>query len=175
MASLAAACLALPLALSCQAQTTPAPPGQDPTLQKRTSPTPAIKPTRPTGTSQLPKDASGEYLLDEAGSVVQITLEPTQLTGYVTRMGDDQSDKDTPLTYFFDQATAQGNTLSFTTKKVHGVWYSFTGTIVRGDAGATRDENGYYRLKGAWTTHDDTRRTETKQQEVSLKSTPRKP
>ena len=148
----------------------------DPSLHHRDASTVANKTPdaapRVTGQSTLPPDASGEYLLDESGSMVEITIDSGKISGYVTRMGDEQSDKDTPLTFFFDRVTAQGHRLGFTTRKVHGVWYVFDGSIERGDPKTTRDENGYYRLQGAWTTHDDTRNSQSREQ-VSLKSTPR--
>jgi hypothetical protein len=106
----------------------------------------------------------GEYALDEDGSVVQITIEQNRLSGYVTEM-----DGGTALTLLFDFTTVDGNRLSFTTKPVHGVRYSFAGTIVRGDA-TDRSQSGFYRLVGDWTTHRDAERS-TKR--VSLKSTPR--
>ena len=150
----------------------------DPALHRRGS-SPAsdasvdTRPTSQTGVSTLPPDASGEFLLDESGSVIQITLESGKISGYVTRMGDEQSDRDTPLTLFFAQTTARGSHLSFATRKVHGVWYSFDGAIVRGDPKTTRDEDGYYLLRGQWTAHNDTRRSQSVQT-VSFKSTPRR-
>lgn len=122
--------------------------------------------------STLPADASGEYLIDEAGSTVEVTLESGKISGYVTRMGDEQCDRDTPLTFFFDRVTVDGHRVSFATKKVHGTWYEFDGSIERGDAKTTRDENGYFRLTGAWTTHNDARQSQSREQ-VSFKSTPR--
>jgi hypothetical protein len=152
------------------AQTAP-----EPTLQRRdaTSQPAAAKPRAHAGFSTLPSDASGEYLLDEAGSTVEITIDSGKISGYVTKMGDERSDKDTPLTFFFDQAMVQGNRVTFTTKKIHGIWYSFDGGIVRGDPKTGKDENGYYRLEGTWTTHNDTRNAQASEK-VSLKSTPRK-
>lgn len=122
--------------------------------------------------STLPADASGEYLIDEAGSTVEVTLESGKISGYVTRMGDEQSDKNTPLTFFFDKVTVEEHRLSFATKKVHGIWYEFDGSIERGGAKTTRDENGYFRLAGAWTTHNDARQSQSREQ-VSFRSTPR--
>lgn len=116
------------------------------------------------GFSTLPDTASGEYELDEDGSVVQVTIERNRLTGYVTEM-----DGGTALTLLFDSTTVDGNRLSFTTRPVHGVRYSFAGTIVRGDA-TDRSQSGYYRLVGDWTTYHDAGRV-TKR--ISLKSTPR--
>jgi hypothetical protein len=122
--------------------------------------------------STLPPDASGEYLIDEAGSTVEVTLEAGKISGYVTRMGDEQSDKDTPLTFFFDQVTIMGHHLTFTTKKVHGIWYAFDGAIERGEAKAARDQNGYFRMTGAWTARNDARNSQSREQ-VNFKSTPR--
>jgi hypothetical protein len=153
------------------AQTAP-----EPTLQRRDSASQPDKPTKPGlhgGRSTLPPDASGEYLLDESGSVVEITVDSGKVSGYVTKMGDEQSDKDTPLTFFFDQCIVDGHQLRFTTHKVHGIWYSFEGSIVHGDPKTGKDENGYYRLEGTWTTHNDTR-TAQSSEKVSLKSTPHK-
>jgi hypothetical protein len=116
------------------------------------------------GVSTVPDTALGEYALDEDGSVVQITIERNRLSGYVTEM-----EHGTALTSMFDSTTVDGNRLSFTTKPVHGVRYSFAGTIVRGDA-TDRSQSGFYRLVGDWTTYHDAERT-TKR--VSLKSTPR--
>jgi hypothetical protein len=116
------------------------------------------------GFSTLPETASGEYELDEDGSVVQITIEQSRLTGYVTKM-----DHGTALTLPFDQTTLAGDRLSFTTKTVHGVRYSLSGMIVRGDA-AGLSQGDFYRLTGDWTTCQSGVRT-TKH--VSLKSTPR--
>jgi hypothetical protein len=116
------------------------------------------------GHSTLPEDVSGEYELDESGSVVQITIEHDRLTGYVTEM-----DHGTALTLFFDAAAVEGRRLSFTTKTVHGLRYSFAGTVVRGEQ-ASASESGYYMLSGGWTTY---RNSGQKTERVSLKSTPR--
>ena len=143
----------------------------DPTLHKR-SDTPPAKPApsgQHAGHSTLPEDASGEYLLDESGSVVQITLEEKgRLSGYVSKMGDDH----VPMTFFFDQSRSDGNGISFTTKKLHGYWYSFEGEITRGDPQITKAEDGYYRLRGGWMVHNDIQQTQESTR-VSLKSTPR--
>ena len=120
------------------------------------------------GASTLPTDASGEYMLDETGSVVQITIDNGVLDGYISKLTEQQT---SALTYFFDHTTIHGNQLTFTTKQVHGIWYSFDGAIVRGDA-QSRQENGFYRLKGTWVMHDDTAKDQSKYM-LNLKSTPR--
>ena len=120
------------------------------------------------GTSTLPEDASGEYMLDETGSVVQITIEKGVLDGYISKLVDGQT---ASITYFFDRTTINGDRLTFTTKEIHGIWYSFDGMIVRGDA-ASRQQTGFYRLKGTWVTHDVSGKGQWSST-VSLKSTPR--
>jgi hypothetical protein len=154
------------LGLRVHAQTAP-----DPTLHKR-SEAPSAKSTpsgQRAGYSTLPEDASGEYLLDESGSVIQITVEEKKrLSGYVSKIGDDH----VPMTFFFDQSQINGNGISFTTKKLHGYWYSFEGEITRGDPQVTKTEDGYYRLRGSWVVHNDIQKTEMPTR-VSFKSTPR--
>ena len=120
------------------------------------------------GTSTLPEAASGEYMLDENGSVVQITIDNGVLDGYISRVIEGQT---TALTYFFDRTTIDGDHLTFTTKPVHGLWYSFDGAIVRGDA-QTSQETGFYRLKGTWVLHSDAGKNPSSSM-VSFKSTPR--
>lgn len=135
-----------------------------PTLHQRGEVAPGPQTHAANGVSTLPDEASGEYELDGAGSVVQITVDENRLVGYVTKM-----DQGIPLTLLFDRTTIDGNRLTFTTKAVHGLWYSFEGTIVRGNA-ASASVTGFYRLIGEWTTYHDGGREIGK---VSLKSTPR--
>ena len=42
---------------------------------------------------------------------------------------------------------------------MHGVWWAFQGTIVRGSA-RTRDQQGYYLLQGQLVMHDAATQTE---------------
>jgi hypothetical protein len=121
------------------------------------------------GRTTLPLDASGEYSLGQSGETVQIDLEPKYLGGYISRFGDRMSDQGTPLTFFFATSALNGQQLSFTTRKVHGVWFSFVGTIVRGNA-STRAEEGYYRLEGRMVLHDDASGTQ-QARDVSLQMT----
>ena len=77
----------------------------------------------------------------------------TGLSGFITRLGDRESDEGTPLTFFFATSRLSGQRLAFTTRQVHGVWFSFEGTIVRGSA-RSRDQQGYYLLQGRLVMHD---------------------
>jgi hypothetical protein len=114
--------------------------------------------TRSTGRTVLPVEASGEYLLGSSG-MVEVDLQPDRLSGYITRLGDRESDEGTPLTFFFATSRLSGQRLSFTTRQVHGVWFSFDGTIVRGPA-QSRGQQGYYLLEGQLVLHDVASRTQ---------------
>jgi hypothetical protein len=104
-----------------------------------------------------PKDAkaganySGMYTFLKEGEFVQLTVEDgVQLTGFVSRYGDGESDKGAFLDQFFKAGKLEGNKLSFTTETVHGVWFDFNGTVERGEGKNPGDE-GYYVLKGTLT------------------------
>jgi hypothetical protein len=114
--------------------------------------------TRSSGRTILPLEASGEYTLG-SGEFVDVELQPDRLTGYITRLGDRESDEGTPLTFFFATSRLAGPRFSFTTRQVHGVWFSFEGTIVRGNA-RSRDQQGYYLLEGRLVLHDVAAQTE---------------
>lgn len=137
---------------------------QTPVLRKR-----AGEPAQPQtdaapGYSTLPDNASGEYDLDDKGSVVQITIQDNRLTGYVTKMQDSAA-----LTLFFLKTSIHGSRLSFTTGTVHNMHYAFKGQIVGGNA-ATPDQNGFYRMVGELTEYiGDVKESRM----VRLKSTPR--
>ena len=109
-------------------------------------------PATPSGAVALAEDASGSYAFDHNNESIEIDIHHGKLKGYIARLGDAETDKGTPLTYFFDRAGIRGDQLSFATKVVHGVWYSFDGTIVRGEA-KERDDEGYYVLTGQLMTH----------------------
>jgi hypothetical protein len=108
--------------------------------------------TRSSGRTGLPLEASGEYTLG-SGGMVDVELQPDRLSGFITRPGDRESDEGTPLTFFFATSRLAGQRLSFTTRQVHGVWFSFDGTIVRGPA-PSRAQQGYYLLEGQLVLHD---------------------
>jgi hypothetical protein len=114
--------------------------------------------TRSSGRTILPLEASGEYSLG-SGETVEIDLQTDRLSGFITRYGDRASDEGTPLTFFFATSRLAGQQLAFTTRQVHGVWFSFEGTIVRGSA-RSREQQGYYLLQGRLVLHDAANQTE---------------
>jgi hypothetical protein len=98
-------------------------------------------------------DISGMYSFLKDGEFVQINQEEGgYITGFVSRFGDDETDKKTFLDQFFSKASLKGNELSFTTKAVHGTWYEFTGTVKQGP-GKTSSDEGYRLIKGKLTRH----------------------
>jgi hypothetical protein len=114
--------------------------------------------TRSSGRTILPLEASGGYSLGAGGSI-DVELQPDRLSGFITRMGDRESDEGTPLTFFFATSRLAGQRMAFTTRQVHGVWFSFEGTIIRGSA-RSRDQQGYYLLEGRLVMHDVASQTE---------------
>jgi hypothetical protein len=102
--------------------------------------------------SSLPADVSGAYEFDHLNESIEVDVDRNKLSGYISRLGDSETDTNTPLTYFFDHASVHGTALQFQTRVLHGVWYSFRGTIVRG-RGQVRSDEGYYVLHGVLQEH----------------------
>jgi hypothetical protein len=120
------------------------------------------------------EDYSGMYAFLREGEFVQVTVEDAgRVTGFISRYGDLDSDRDTFLEQFFKDGKLEGNNLTFSTKTVHGIWYEFKGTVERGDGKKVGDE-AYYVLKGTLTenTTDNNKKNAIKSREVSLKSFP---
>jgi hypothetical protein len=112
------------------------------------------------GRTNLPDEASGAYALSpNPGEVIEIILngdgDSVRLQGYLTRVGDGESDRGAPLSFFFARTTVEPTQLTFVTRQVHGIWWGFTGTIERGNV-QTSAEKGYYFLNGTLTEHFDT-------------------
>ncbi len=117
---------------------------------------------------------SGMYSFLEDGEFVQITVEDAgKVTGFVSRYGDGESDKEAFLDQYFRSGTLDGNTLSFTTETVHGVWFEFKGAVERG-AGKNPSDESYYVLKGtlADNTSDAQKKVTTHSSAVEFKRFP---
>jgi hypothetical protein len=93
------------------------------------------------------EDISGMYSFLKEGEFLQISLEETAVTGYISRLGDSDSDSGVFLDQFFAKADIQGHEVSFTTKPLHGIWFDFKGKFDRGPA-KTKADDGYYILRG---------------------------
>jgi hypothetical protein len=112
------------------------------------------------GRTNLPNEASGAYALSpNPAEVIEIILngedDAVRLQGYLTRVGDGESDRGAPLSFFFARTTVGPTQLTFITRQVHGIWWSFAGTIERGSV-ETSAQKGYYFLNGTLTEHFDT-------------------
>lgn len=123
--------------------------------------------TESRGRSLLPAEASGEYRLNSSGDAIQLNLDGGALNGYLSRLGDRESDRGTPLTFFFSRTWIGGRRLGFETQPVHGVSFVFDGSIARGSA-ASLAEDGYYLLEGTLTARDAAAGT-SQQRTISLK------
>jgi hypothetical protein len=105
------------------------------------------KPRPSSSASKAAEDISGMYSFLSDGEFVQINLEETGVSGYISRRGELDSDRGAFLDQFFSKAAVQGHEVSFTTKPLHGVWFDFNGHFDRG-AAKSKAEDGYYILRG---------------------------
>jgi hypothetical protein len=120
------------------------------------------------------KQYSGMYSFLKEGEFVQLTVEDGgRVTGFISRYGNSESDKDTFLDLFFKSGKIDGNKLMFSTKIVHGVSFDFAGSVERGD-GKTPADEGYYVLKGMLTENDADKKVASKSQDVTLRMFPGK-
>jgi hypothetical protein len=97
-------------------------------------------------------DPSGMYSFLKDGEFLQLTLEDGELSGFVSRFGDSDSDRGQFIDQFFDKGSLENNHLAFTTKTVHGVWYSFDGSIAV-QPGKQPTQEGYRLIKGTLKLH----------------------
>src|SRR5437588_9769223 len=108
------------------------------------------RPVAAAGTNTAAEDISGMYTFLQEGEFVQINLEKSGVSGYVSKMGELESDKGAFLDMFFTKAAVTGHDVSFTTRPVHGIWYEFKGRFDRGNA-KTKADDGYYVVRGTLT------------------------
>ncbi len=131
--------------------------------------------TAPSVSPTSAPDYSGMYSFLRDGEFLQLNVENDgKLTGFVSRYGDTDSDRGVFLEQFFKNASLNGNSVSFTTLVVHGVYFDFQGTIIRGEGKNPNDE-AYYILKGKLTQHTTgaNDKVTDKTQETAFKSFPR--
>lgn len=127
------------------------------------------KPDSPPGTQY-----SGMYTFLQEGEFVQITVEDEgHVTGFVSRYGDQESDRGAFLDQFFKSGKLEADKLEFVTETVHGVWYGFKGAVERGEGKNPGDE-AYYVLKGRLTESvtDANKKVTTRSRAVTFKAFP---
>ncbi len=118
------------------------------------------------------EDFSGMYSFLQEGEFVQINVEDgNRLTGFISRYSD--GEKALFVDHFFEKAELHDHDIRFSTRKVHGVWFDFKGTVSRGP-GKTRDAEAYYAIKGTLIqyTSDANQVVSAKQREVTFSSFP---
>jgi hypothetical protein len=123
--------------------------------------------------AQPSEDVSGMYSFQKEGEFVQITVEESGVSGFVSRFGDSDDDKGKFLDQFFSKAALAGKHLTFTTKKVHGVWFDFDGNVDRGP-GKTPHEDAYRIIRGTLTqsSNNADNKVVSKSREIEMKSFP---
>jgi hypothetical protein len=131
------------------------------------------------GFSGLPDEASGSYALSTTpGEAIEIILNgqgrDCRLQGYLTRLGDGESDRGAALTYFFEQTSVSPEQLQFTTRLVHGVWWTFSGRIDRGSV-PQPSQKGYYFLNGTLVEHFDSGESQARRVSLPLLPQGREP
>jgi hypothetical protein len=109
---------------------------------------PSLLSAAPQSASLPADDYSGMYSFLREGEFIQVTVEEAgRVSGFISRFGDSENDKNEFLDQFFESGKLASNHLSFTTKNVHGTWFTFDGTLGRGAAKKPEDE-GYYVMRG---------------------------
>jgi len=135
-----------------------------------------VLPAAPQSPSPATDDYSGMYSFLRDGEFVQVTLEDDgKISGFISRFGDSESDKNQFLDQFFESGKLDSGHLTFTTKNVHGTWFTFDGTLGRG-AGKRPDEEGYYVIRGTlnrFRSDADKKNTSQDSRRVEFKSFPR--
>ena len=124
----------------------------------------------PAQASAPAEDISGMYSFLKEGEFVQISLDEQGVSGYISRIGDLDSDRGTFIDQFFSKASVQDHDVSFTTKPIHGVWFEFKGRFDRGPA-KTKAGDGYYVLRGTLSEFvtDSEQKTTSRSRQVEFK------
>jgi hypothetical protein len=121
-------------------------------------------------------DYSGMYSFLREGEFIQVTVEEQgKVSGFISRFGDSDTDKNEFLDQFFESGKLESSHLTFTTKNVHGTWFTFDGTVGRG-TGKKPDQEGYYVIRGSlnrFRSNADNKNTTQDSRRVEFKSFPR--
>lgn len=130
----------------------------------------------PQSSSPATDDYSGMYTFLREGEFIQVTVEEEgKVSGFISRFGDSDTDKNEFLDQFFESGKLDSNHLTFSTKNVHGTWFTFDGTVGRG-AGKKPEEEGYYMIRGTlnrFSSDADKKNTSQDSRRVEFKSFPR--
>ena len=159
--------LAATAAAQQTSQSAPTPATHAPVLQQRSADNSAATtlPMIATGQTDLPDAAQGSYPWSFtgkpsdslSGNRIEIYFEDGKLHGYMTERidshADPQAEQVAPMVFDFATTHIEGSTLKWTTRQVHGHWFSFVGRLERGSDQTTTAQSGYYLLIGMLTLH----------------------
>jgi hypothetical protein len=95
-------------------------------------------------------DISGMYTFLHEGEFVQLTLNGSVLSGFISRFANDK--QESFVDQFFSKASLNNDALTFETRKAAGVWYEFKGSV-KLTPGKTAQQEGYLVLAGTLTQH----------------------
>ncbi len=118
-------------------------------------------------------DFSGTYSFLREDEDLQINVQDGKLDGFLSRYGETAADKSVLLQHLIEKSSLTGDEISFTTSKIHGVWFEFKGRVRRGE-GKTPGDEGYYVLEGTVTRYETgaDKKTAAKSREVQFRSLP---
>lgn len=128
----------------------------------------------PTPAPKQVENYSGTYTFLRDGEYLQVNVEEQgKVSGFVSRFGDSDTDRDLVLDHFFKDGKLEDKKVTFSTETVHGTWYEFKGTVERGEGKNLGDE-GYYVLKGTLTQNstDAQKKTTSQSRDVIFKRLP---
>jgi hypothetical protein len=113
------------------------------------------------------------YTFLKEGEFVQVDVDGTRVTGFVSRYGDLESDRGAFLDHLFKEGELKGDAIHFLTKSVHGTWFEFQGKVERGEEKDASKE-GYRVLKGKLTQYTEAEKDKpaAKSRELTMKSFP---
>jgi hypothetical protein len=112
------------------------------------------------GAADFPEEAAGFYRFRDPVQGVEIDAHGGEISGYLLKFGRGDSDKDLIIGYLINGVTGERDQLRFTTRQVHGIWYTFDGRVVgRQVPGDSASSN--YALVGTLTMHDEAQQTTT--------------
>jgi len=141
-----------------------------------------LQPDPKSSATRDPTALSGEYEFLHQGEILQLTIQPDdssadkKVTGFISRHGELESDRGTPLDHFIAEGILRGDQLEFRTGTIHGVWFEFKGSIKHGP-GRSPAERGYFVVEGKLTQHvlDRDRHESAQSRQVTLNSMPAEP
>ena len=124
--------------------------------------------------AQKQDNFSGMYSFLREGEFVQIDLEEeNRITGFISRFGDGDSDRDALIDQLIEKGAFDGRKLTFVTREIHGTKFDFQGTIGHGP-GKQPGAEGYWVITGTLTeiSTNANHKATSRSRQVTFKSFP---